>query len=247
MRLAGGYALARRAVGFVRRRGAREALALVLMDARSHVLLRQSHVWFALDLAGRGAAPDLPDGLRLIRAGEAHVDGLDALGSFGPESARARLAEGALLWLVLTDDATPVSAAWSFDGSVPTVAARGGTVALPEGVAALEDVVTAEAHRGRGIGPAAWAQIADRMRRRGARCLVTVVEEANAPSRTAMEKAGFRAFALTEHRRLGPWHTVTVREDGSALAAALRRALPARRGAPLPTDDRRAAPAPVSA
>ena len=246
MRLAGAYELVGRALRFVRRRGAREAFTLALTEVRRHVLLRESHVWFVLDLAGREPAPALPDGLRLIRAGEEHVDGIEALGSFGPESARARLAEGAQLWLVLTDDLTPVSAAWTFEGSVPTVAARGGAVALPEGVAALEDVVTAEAHRGRGIGPAAWEQIADRMRRRGARRLVTVVEEDNEPSRTAMEKAGFRVFALMGHQRLGPWRTVTVREDGSALATELRRALPARRGAPLPADDRREAPAPVS-
>ena len=156
----------------------------------------------------------------LVTGDASHIHLLEALPTEVTErEARRRLAEGAELWLV-TRAGEPLFACWLFRDSAPLLAAPGGELQLPEGVVVVEDVATAEHHRGNGIAPAALATIARRMNRRNTRRLLAKVERGNRASRRAFRKAGFRAVAHMHRRERGPFTAVQI--DGSPEHGAAR-------------------------
>ncbi len=120
-----------------------------------------------------------------------------------PSEARERLRDANDLWLVLEHDRALFSC-WIFRDGTPVIAAPGGQLPLPAGTVCLEDSVAAAAARGRGIAPAAWSAIADTLAEEGQEHMITKVAVDNAPSRRAVEKAGFDAVALMHFRRIGP-------------------------------------------
>jgi GNAT superfamily N-acetyltransferase len=195
--------------------------------ARSRVYVDEDYVWYVLDLTGDRPCAQLPEGLELVRAAREQLPLLEELPTTAPQEALARVDGGADLWLVLADG-RPAFSCWIFHDRTPVPAARGGWLGVPADAASLEDSVTAPGFRGRGIAPAAWSGIADALAADGVARLLTIVPLANTPSRRAVEKAGFREFAVMNRRRLGPRRSTTVRGDGPH-ADELRRAL-ARRG-----------------
>jgi RimJ/RimL family protein N-acetyltransferase len=108
--------------------------------------------------------------------------------------AAQRLAAGGIPWLGLADGQA-VFACWSFTRRSPIGQARHGWLQLPEHVARLQDVVTAEGARGRGIAPAAISAIADALAGKGVVSLIARVEDENLASRRAYEKLGYRQIA----------------------------------------------------
>jgi RimJ/RimL family protein N-acetyltransferase len=74
----------------------------------------------------------------------------------------------------------------------------------------VEDVVARPAFRGRGIAPATYSELADRLEGNGFDRLICKVPVENFSSRRAFEKAGFRKVAFMHHRRRGPRVSVTV-------------------------------------
>jgi GNAT superfamily N-acetyltransferase len=119
--------------------------------------------------------------------------------SLGAEGARVRLEEGATLWLV-TEDERLAFACWTFPDRAPAWAARDAAIPLPDGVVCLEDSHSSPDFQGRGVAPAAWSGIADRLAAEGHMALLTKVGEGNSASRRAVEKAGFVEVA---HMQMG--------------------------------------------
>lgn len=185
--------------------------------------LHESHVWYELDLAGPGAGR-APDGLSVRRASRAEVEVLREIPATGVRRARGLLARGGVLWLAF-HEGEPAFSCWTWGDHTPVRVARGGWLALPPHVACLEDSVTAERFRGRGIAPAAWAVIAAAVRAGGARTLVTKVEADNTASRRAVEKTGFRPAARMRTDRTWPRSRVHVTDVTTPTAIALARAL----------------------
>ena len=122
---------------------------------------------------------------------------------FSPEEMLRRRQAGAQLWVAVNDDEAAF-ACWIFPRVAPMVQASGGIFELPDAVACLEDSLTSANHRGRGIAPAAWAAIAERLSDDGFELMITKVAVENVPSRRAVEKAGFRGATVIEYRRRGP-------------------------------------------
>lgn len=193
----------------VERHGLRGTLELAIRRAWARAARVERHVWYALDLASMGPAPAIPPGLVLRAGEESDAPLLDELESISSTEAVRRLRAGNALWLVL-EGSRPLFSCWIFDRTAPTIAAARGYVPLPADVACLEDSVTAPAARGRGIAPAAWLRIAESLRAVGRRQLITKVAVDNAPSRRAVEKAGFVAIALMRFRRIGTWKRTSV-------------------------------------
>lgn len=203
--------------GTARRLGAR---------AGNVVYLREAHIWYGLDL-GRHPRLPLPVGLELLRAGPSDVELVERLPTVSSHQAESRLAQGAELWLVV-EDREPAFACWIFRHRTPVLAARGGWLTLPEGTVCLEDSVTSPDYRGRGVAPAAWSQIAGALDEGAYDAIITKVSEDNAPSRRAVEKAGFSEMASMRLARTGFRVKVAVEPRGDeqlghALAARLRR------------------------
>jgi len=181
----------------------------------------EAHVWYELPLGENRPSRPLADGLELVRGTVDDVPALVGLWPMDRWSARRRMQDGATLWLVREGESIAFSC-WIFEAWVPFRAAAGGKISLPAGTVALDESATAESHRGRGVAPAAWAAIADRLPS-GADRLVTPVDEENVPSRRAVEKVGFREFARTViTRRLTTELRVdSLGGDASFLAEAL--------------------------
>lgn len=207
----------------VRRYGVRGTArrATVLMRA-AVVGFRQEHVWYQLPLHGDRPRRELGAGLELVAASSEHLPLLDQLWAVDRRVAEERLrAEGTTLWFVL-DGNTPAFSCWTFRWQLPIRAARGGILALPDDTACLEESMTAAAYRGRSIAPAAWTSIADRLAGTGLRRLVTAVEEANRPSRTAVEKIGFVEVGRARSSGRGRRIRIEVSGDLDGDAAFLR-------------------------
>jgi ribosomal protein S18 acetylase RimI-like enzyme len=205
------------------RHGFREVVRRGLAAARGRVTLREEHVWYELPLPPARAPRGLPEGAALLEADDADADLLDGLPSSSPDSARRLRARGGRLFLVV-EDGVALFACWIHERETPTIAACDGWLALPEGTVCLEDSVTAPEARGRGIAPAAWSELAGRLAAEGTRTMVTKVEVANAPSRKAVEKAGFSELGRMRLRRVLGRTTVEL-EGAGPLAAALRAGL----------------------
>lgn len=203
----GPLAVARRAVGI----------------AWERLYLAETHVWYELVLDGERAPRPLEEGLDLVESDDRQVGLLDQLPAMSPRDALRLRSRGARLFLVL-EDGRPLFACWIHTGKTPAIAARGGWLPLPPGTVCLEDSLTSPAARGRGVAPAAWSELAGRLAAEGVERMITKVGVENAPSRKAVEKAGFREVAVMRLRRVGPRARVTIAGD-APLATQLRRAL----------------------
>jgi hypothetical protein len=186
--------------------------------------LREQHAWYQLDLDGGGQRRELPEGVALVRATETQLIAVADLGQ-SPKAARRRLQQGNDVWIV-TEGRYPLFACYTFRRETPVTAAPNGLLPLPPGTACLEDSVTSARARGRGIAPAAWCAIGDRLRSEGFEAIVTKIETSNTPSLRAIEKAGFREVAVMSYTRTGPLRRTAVQVlsadgVGAWLAAAL--------------------------
>jgi RimJ/RimL family protein N-acetyltransferase len=212
-------------------------------------------VWYVLEL-NRVEPRELAEGYELVLAGPREVElvarlvkdalaeqfaraeasdtpsatpqAMDAPG-FTDSETRRRLDQGAQLWTVVKGDEAAF-ACWIFPRVTPVLQARGGTYTLPEGTACLEDSVTSPNHRGRGIAPAAWTAIAQRLSAQGFEILITKVNVENVPSRRAVEKSGFRGVNVMRYKRRGPlarvrFDPLPAGESGEADATDRERAI----------------------
>jgi L-amino acid N-acyltransferase YncA len=179
--------------------------------------VREAHHWYQLDLAGERPRREIPEGFRLVCATENELPLLDTLPTVKLTEGERRLGEGASLWLVMEEDRAAF-ACWTFYGSMPVQAAKDGVLELPQAAAGLEDSVTSPGYRGRGLAPAAWSTISDRLLEQGYTALITKVAEENAPSRRAVEKAGFEDIALMRTMRTAARRRVEVDVSGNGVA-----------------------------
>lgn len=215
-------AVIQRARRGLHRHGVAGSIYLVgsLVESLAHrlIYLRQRHVWYLLDLSRQRPAIGLPPGLDIARVGEDGLPLLEQIPTDALPEGRRYLGASADLWIV-RDGGRAVFSCWIFRDRTPALAARGGWLELPPGIVCLEGSVTSASHRGRGVAPKAWSAIADALAGEGVAAIVTKVEEANSPSRRAVEKAGFRAVASMGLVRIGPRSHVDVQphgEDGVA-------------------------------
>jgi len=192
---------------------------LALRRARDLLYLREQHVWYECDLDGGRPRRELVEGARLVHPGPMELEHVARLGQ-DAEQARERREGGNDIWLIVEGD-EPLFACCTFRRTAPVMAAPRGTLKLPEGVACLEDSVTAEAARGRGIAPAAWTLIGDELQGAGYRTLITKVATDNAASRRAVEKVGFKEVAVMDHHRIGALRRTFVRPVGDGLGEEL--------------------------
>jgi RimJ/RimL family protein N-acetyltransferase len=204
----------------VRRHGVRSFATRVGDRARGHVLADSEHVWYVLDLTSERPARPLPDGLRLRTGGAELLPAVARLPTIALATARRWLDDGVRPWVVFEGD-EPAFACWIFTGAFVY---PGGTFRPAPRTALLEASVTSAAHRGRGIAPAAWDAVARGLAADGFEALVTLVPVENAPSRRAVEKAGFAEFARARRRTVGPWRRTSV-DGGGPHAEHLRAEL----------------------
>lgn len=209
----------------LRRQGLRATIGKAAQYARSSVYLCETHVWYELPLGRDRPRVALPPGLALVRGDAGDLPLLDELPTVGEAEARRRLEAGADLWLVL-EERQPAFACWIFHGSMPVLAAPNGQLALPPEIVCLEDSVTSASYRGRGVAPAAWSQIADKLGQNAVRSIITKIEESNIASRRAIVKSGFREITTMHFRRVGPRQHTTVQAGTGAAADWLAEQLP---------------------
>jgi hypothetical protein len=195
----------------VRRHGVRGTARRVIGRARPRRREETEFVWYVLDLSREdrphrpleeglvfrsGGVEDLP----ILMQMETHFE----VSAASESLVRLRVEEGSTPWLVLDGDQLLFSC-WTLRGNIPI----GGLarLELPEGVMGLEDSIAAPAARGRGIAPATWALVADRLAADGQRWMITKISTENRPSRVAIEKAGWvEAARMRLVRR--DWRTV---------------------------------------
>ena len=197
----------------LRRSGLRGSLRLAVALLGRLAYLRESHIWYLLDLGEPRPRFELPAGMKIIRARDDDHALLAQLPTISGDAARRRLAAGVDLWLVRDGDHAAF-ACWTFRDRTPAIAARGGWLQLPRGVLGLEDSVTSPAYRGRAVAPAAWSAIADSLAHERATAILTKVEESNLACRRAIEKAGFRAAGVMRLRRIVGRSRVNVELNG---------------------------------
>lgn len=217
--MAGIAASASRLRRAVRRYGACGALRRSLELAGEIVHDDRTYVWYQLRLGHERPRRELGEGLELVEATDREVSLLDELWAIDRAEALRRLADGGRLWLVVADG-LPAFSCWTFGGRTPIRAVTGGWLALPDDTTCLEESLTAAAFRGRGIAPAAWTAVFDRLEEEGPkfRRVVTAIEEENAASRRAVEKIGFAELGrMGARRRVG---RTTVRIDARDTDAA---------------------------
>lgn len=216
-----------RMVRVVRRRGLAHTIGFVASQAVRMAYLRETHVWYALNLEADRRSVPLAAGFRLFRAGLEDLSLLAQLPTVGVHEASRRLQASADLWLVV-EGSTVAFSCWTFHHRLPAIAARHGSIELPPHTVGLEDSVTGSAYRGRGLAPAAWSMVAAIVADDGIETMVTKIEENNLPCRRAIEKAGFRAVASMDLERIGGVSRIALRPYegqgiGPYLAAQLDR------------------------
>jgi len=216
------------AAGALRRFGLRGAIRRAWSLAWGGAVVREEHVWYAIDLRNRRPEERLPDGLTLHRGEEADLALLDELDTIPLEERLARIRSGHSLWLVL-EGSKALFSCWIFRDSTPAIAAPGGWLSLPAGTVCQEDSVTAPAARGRGIAPRAWAAIADELAAEGELQLIRKVGAENAPSHRAGEKAGFEPIARMSFTKLGPTSRTSVEVLDQGRGGVLADRLDSRR------------------
>jgi GNAT superfamily N-acetyltransferase len=192
------------------------------------VLAREQHIWYELAVAGPRPHLALPPGVSIATATSADdVADIAALGQ-DPGTARAHFDEGHTLWLA-REDGEVLFACWIFTESAPMFAVPGGQMTLWPGTVLLEDSFVSPLARGRGIAPASWSLIADRLGAQPVERVITKVETVNKPSRSAVEKAGFAEIGVMDLTKVGPYRRTTLHPDGEeAVIDPLARALHAR-------------------
>ena len=209
----------------IRRRGARAVIEKALDQARERVAPDSTHVWYLLDLQAERPRLPLPPGYVLIEVFPDTEDLalLDALGPNAGADADRRFAAGGRLFTALADG-EPAFVCWIFR-AIPTRASRGGWVALPRDLRGLEYSFTVEAHRGRGLAPAVWSELSDRLQAASITGLVTKVGLNNGASRRAVEKAGFLVIAHVRVARRRGRLRVDVKEASGSVGVALQHTL----------------------
>jgi hypothetical protein len=211
----------------VRRRGVRSLVRQSLAELRNVVAPNSTHVWYLLDLRAERPRLVVPAGyvVEELASGSAEVDLLEALGPNAAAEARTRFAAGGRLFVARTGDELAF-ACWVFT-AIPTVAARGGWYRMRDDARGLEHSITVDAHRGRGLAPAAWSELCDALAAEGVTGLLTKVGFSNDASRRAVEKSGFVEIAhVTVTRRKGRIRVDVSRAngpDGARLERELTR------------------------
>jgi L-amino acid N-acyltransferase YncA len=193
--------------------------------ARAHLYLVEEHVWYQLDVAAERPRRELPEEVRLIRAGHDQLSGAVQMGQ-RPEEVRARQAAGNDLWLA-EDDGGPLFRCWIYRRRAPVLAAPGGWLEIPSDTVVLEDSATTPRARGRGIAPGAWTAIADSLRDEGVVQMITKVGVENEASRKAVAKAGFREIGVMRMVKTGPRKRTSVDQPAPGLGAELAARLTA--------------------
>jgi GNAT superfamily N-acetyltransferase len=206
-----------------RREGIRAALGRAWKLGRRPVYNREEHVWYQLDVKAERPRREFVEGVRLVRSAADEARRVEDLGQVEAE-ARERLAAGNDLWLALDGEDRTLFACWTFRAETPVVAAPQGLLPLPAGTACLEDSVTSPLARGKGIAPASWTAIADILATEGFESMITKVTTDNAPSRKAVQKAGFREIAVMRMTSIGPRQRVALAASGG-VADALAQSL----------------------
>jgi GNAT superfamily N-acetyltransferase len=198
----------------LKRHGKLGVLKLAGARALRLFYLREAHDWYELDLR-KMPRVELPEGFRLVEAGERELPALDTLPTVKLGEGERRLGEGASLWLLMEGDRAAF-ACWTFYQRMPVPATRDGALVLPPRVAALEDSITAPDYRGRGLGGYALPQICHRLVGNGYQSLITKIAEDNEPSKRAAKRAGFEHIALMHTMRTAAKKRVAVEADESA-------------------------------
>jgi hypothetical protein len=217
-----------RAVTVVERHGlrgtAQRARDWVLTPLWQRVHLNEEHVWITV--------PDVPDPLAIpdgytLRAGtEDDLEALAAMGGIAPATGRRYLQRGARLYVATYGDELAFTT-WVHVGAVPTVAAQGGELALPDGILSFEDSLAAPDHRRSGIALAAAEVITRREYAAGAKALISRIAVDNTAALRWAEKMGAKPVATVRLRRLfgGQRVTVTPIAGGEAIAELLAERL----------------------
>ncbi len=186
--------------------------------------LSEEHVWVIVP--EHTTAVRIPKGY-VMRAGTPDdLPELAAMGGIAPALARRYLDQGARLYVATYEGALAYST-WIHAGSVPMVAARGGELALPDGVVSFEDSLAAPAHRRSGIALAVSHEVSAAEHRAGATLIITRVAVDNVAARKWAQKMGCPEVATVRLRRLLGHQRVTVAPiaGGEAVAQLLAEGL----------------------
>jgi GNAT superfamily N-acetyltransferase len=217
-----------RAVTVVERHGlrgaARRTRDWVLTPLWRRVHLDEEHLWITIPDFPEPQA--IPDGYAVRAGTEDDLEALAAIGGIAPATARRYLQRGARLYVATYGDELAFST-WIHVGAVPTEAAQGGELALPDGVLSFEDSLAAPRHRRSGIALAAVEVISRREHAAGAKALITRVALDNAPALRWAEKMGAMPVATVRLRRLLGSQRVRVTPvpGGEAVAQLLAERL----------------------
>lgn len=219
--------LVARVRGAVRRHGAvgaaRHAAVRTVRVARTRAYLSEMHIWYEFPLWD--ASPDPVDGYRIRQGTESDAAELEQLGLLRLPAAREYLAEGAQLWVATHGDEL-VYMVWFHRDWVPAIAAAGGRLQLPPGVACLENAFALPAHRHLGVGRCVIKRAVLSHANAGFEHVVAKVAEDNIASRKSVAKLDGREAARMHFRRIGFARRVRVESLGNAdLAAALAERL----------------------
>jgi RimJ/RimL family protein N-acetyltransferase len=210
-----------RVSGAVRRHGLVNTAKLA---GQRWVFLHEAHIWYQLDLEREHSRKEMPEGLEFVEASAEQIQLVERLPSLTADEARKRVEDGASMWFVL-QEGRPAFACWTFTRRTPVPTAPTGWVALPDHVDCLEDSVTSPDFRGRGVAPAAWTALTDRLRERGVSALITKVAIENVASCRAVNKASFVHVATMEVTRLGPRVDIRLHHAGAGVGPHLHEQL----------------------
>ncbi len=203
---------------------ARRVRERVLTPLWRRLYLREEHTWLTVPVRPEGA--QLPDGYTLRLGGEEDLADLAAGGGIGPATARRYLARGARLYVARDQSGELAFSTWIHVTGVPMLAARGGELALPEGIVSFEDSLATPAHRRSGVASRVVDEVTAREQRAGARLLITRIEAGNEAVLRWSQKMGATPVAIVRLRRIAGRQRVDVEtiEGGEAVAALLSAA-----------------------
>jgi len=172
-------------------------------------VLRETHIWFELDLTRPQPPRALPDGLALGEARLEHSPLIEAIEGVTPAEAPERFEHGGTPWAIVDGDRAAF-ACWTFAAAAPVLAHPSGWLPLDGGMHVLEDSVTSPHYRGQGIAPGAWSALVAELAARGGTTLITKVGVDNVASCRAVAKAGFQHAATMTLVKAGPRKHVTM-------------------------------------